>query len=67
MFVVVITPNKDGKIEMSKEELQDMLNNAYNKGYIEGKSKSFDTTTVPSYPVYYRNNQDFEHTIDIKC
>ena len=46
MFVVVVSPNKDGKIELSKEELQKMLNDAYDKGYAEGKPKSWDTITV---------------------
>lgn len=53
MFVVVVSPNKDGKIELTKEELQKMLDDAYNKGYTEGKSKTYDTITVPSYPIYY--------------
>ena len=55
MFVVVVSPNKDGKIELTKEELQKMLDDAYNKGYAEGKPKSWDTITIPSYPVYYGN------------
>ena len=55
MFVVVVSPNKDGKIELTKEELQKMLDDAYNKGYTEGKLKSCDTITIPSYPVYYSN------------
>lgn len=68
MFVVVVSPNKDGKIELTKEELQKMLDDAYNKGYTEGKSKSYDTITVPSYPVYYRNVGDIpENHIDITC
>ena len=66
MFVVVVTPNKDGKIELSKEELQNMLDDAYNKGYAEGKTK-FDTITVPSYPIYYRTNRNAQDTpYDIK-
>ena len=57
MFVVVVSPNKNGKIELTKEELQKMLDDAYNKGYSEGKSKSYDAITVPSYPVYYNSNE----------
>jgi len=52
MFVIVVSPNKDGKIELTKEELQKMLDDAYDKGYAEGKSKSYDTITVPSYPIW---------------
>lgn len=60
MFVVVVSPNKDGKIELTKEELQKMLDDAYDKGYTEGKQKAFDTITVASYPV----TQDW---LRIKC
>lgn len=70
MFVVVVSPNKDGKIELTKEELQKMLDDAYNKGYTEGKLKSWDTITVPSYPVYYSysNTSNIpEKHIDITC
>jgi len=63
MFVVVVTQNKDGKIELSKEELQKMLDDAYNKGYSEGKIK-FDTITVPNYPIYYRTNRNAQDTPD---
>lgn len=49
MFVVVVSPNKNGKIEMTKEELQKMLDDAYNKGYTEGKSYGYQTITVPSW------------------
>lgn len=45
--VVVIEKNKDGKIELTKDELQKMLDDAYNQGYDDGKSK-YDTITIPS-------------------
>lgn len=68
MFVVVVSPNKDGKIELTKEELQKMLDDAYNKGYVEGKLKSYDTITAPSYPVYYGNfNKIPEKHVEITC
>ena len=68
MFVVVVSPNKDGKVELTKEELQKMLDDAYNKGYTEGKLKSYETITVPSYPIYYSTvaNTPGNH-IDITC
>ena len=47
--VVVIEKNKDGKIELTKEELQKMLDDAYNQGYVDGKGR-YDTITYPSYP-----------------
>ena len=50
--VVVIEKNKDGKIELTKEELQKMLDDAYTQGYTDGKGR-YETITYPSYPVYY--------------
>ena len=50
--VVVIEKNKDGKIELSKEELQKMLDDAYTQGYTDGKDR-YETIKYPSYPVYY--------------
>ena len=49
--IVVIEKNKDGKIELTKEELQKMLDDAYTQGYTDGKGR-YDTITYPSYPVY---------------
>ena len=50
--VVVIEKNKDGKIELTKEELQKMLDDAYTQGYTDGKGR-YDTITYPSYPLWY--------------
>jgi len=55
MFVVVLCSNSNGKIELTKEELQKMLDDAYNKGYSEGTLKSYDKISIPSYPIYYSN------------
>lgn len=52
--VVVIEKNKDGKIELTKEELQKMLDDAYTQGYTDGKGR-YETITYPSYPVWYTN------------
>ena len=49
--VVVIEKNKDGKIELTKDELQKMLDDAYNQGYVDGKGR-YDTITYPSSPWY---------------
>ena len=49
--VVVIEKNKDGKIELTKEELQKMLDDAYTQGYTDGKGR-YETITYPSYPRY---------------
>lgn len=50
--VVVIEKNKNGKIELTKEELQKMLDDAYTQGHIDGKGR-YETITYPSYPVWY--------------
>ena len=50
--VVVIEKNKDGKIELTKEELQKMLDDAYTQGYADGKGR-YDTITYPSHPVVW--------------
>lgn len=60
----VIEVNKDGKIEFTKKELEDMLNTAYDDGYSDGYSASTpykDHTTVtwrtpnpiPTYKDYF--------------
>lgn len=50
--VVVVEKNKDGKIEFTKDELQKMLDEAYNQGYSDGKAARWDTITYPSSPWY---------------
>ena len=50
--VVVIEKNKNGKVELAKEELQKMLDDAYTQGYTDGKCR-YETITYPSYPVWY--------------
>lgn len=68
MFVVVVSPNHDGKIELTKDELQQMLDDAYNKGCADGKAKQLAEITIPNYPVYYNalTNVPKEHT-EITC
>ena len=45
--VVVIEKNKNGKVELAKEELQKMLDDAYTQGYTDGKCR-YETITYPS-------------------
>ena len=61
--VVVIEKNRDGKIELTKDELQKMLNDAYNNGYSDGSSK-WDKITYPSYPYWYTTTNTNEITTD---
>lgn len=53
--VVIIEKNKDGKIELTKDELQKMLDDAYAQGYADG-NKKYDTITYPSYPNWIYSN-----------
>lgn len=53
MHVVVFEKNRDGKIELTVEELEKALNNAYNQGYKDREKKiimqtSTCTNTQPS-------------------
>ena len=49
-MIKVFTVNKDGKITLTKSELQDLLNEAYWEGY--NKKNNWTTITYPSYPYY---------------
>lgn len=51
--VVVVEKNKDGKIELTKEEVQKMLDDAYNQGYEDGRKTKYETFTYPSLPTWY--------------
>ena len=46
--IIVIEKNKEGKIELTKDELQKMLDDAYSQGYMDG-NKRYDTITCPSW------------------
>jgi len=46
--IVVIEKNEAGKVELTKEELQKMLDDAYNQGYADGNRST--TVTYPYWP-----------------
>lgn len=48
--VVIVEKNKHGKIELTKDELQKMLDDAYSQGYADGKKK-YNTATSNSIPL----------------
>ena len=55
MKVKIFTPNRDGKIEFNQKDLESLLNEVYEEGYIDGKKNSF----VPlNYPVDTRGEID---------
>jgi hypothetical protein len=60
--VVIVTTGQDGKISLSKDELQKMLDDAYQHGYSDGKSTA--TITYPSYPAYWYSTTYGNRTID---
>lgn len=50
MKIKIFYPNPSGKIEFTREELEDLLNDAYNEGVRDGKnSNNYYTLTSPSY------------------
>ena len=58
-MVKVFTPNKNGKIEFTKEELEALLNEVWNDGYNHhGTYLWTSPTTSPTitYPYYYDND-----------
>ena len=57
MKIRVFTLNKDGKIELTKKELQDLLDEAYRDG-----SNSV-TITTPSWQPYWYNTLTSDHTV----
>lgn len=48
MKIKVFYPNSQGKLEFTKKELEELLNEAYNEGYKDGDHKHWY-----SYPYYY--------------
>ena len=42
-------PNNKGRIELTKEELEKLLNESYSEGYSDGCSRYYSIST-PSYP-----------------
>lgn len=60
MYVVVVNGKKDGTLEITKDDLQKMLDEAYNKGRsdqrIDDLTKPYYTfTTTPSITYYATN------------
>lgn len=53
-IIVVYANKKNGKFEFTKEELEALLDDAYNKGYTQGKSDTFvwQSPTITAVPPY---------------
>ena len=61
MIIKVFQTNKNGKIEFTKEELEDLLSKVYQDGYNDGCKyySNWYYTTTPAYvksPINYRDN-----------
>lgn len=50
MKIKIMYPNRDGRLEFSKNELEKLLEEAYNEGYKDGKNSN--TYTVKDYTYY---------------
>lgn len=57
MRIKIFTPNNNGKIEFTKEELEKLLEEAYQEGYDEGSKK-----TILQYPQGIRGISDIVYT-----
>lgn len=50
MKIKIMYPNRDGRLEFSKNELEKLLEEAYNEGYKDGKNSN--SYTVRDYTYY---------------
>lgn len=53
--IKVVSANKDGKIELTKKELENLLNEAYRDGYSDGSSHYYTCTGISTTPYYQYN------------
>lgn len=53
-MIKIFTTDKDGKITLTKQELQDLVNEAYWEGYNKGSSCT--TITTPWTPYTWTSN-----------
>lgn len=54
MEYVIIETTEDGKPKMTVQEIQELINKAYNKGYEDGKNKTllYYPITTPATPYW---------------
>lgn len=50
--IKVVSANKEGKIELTKLELENLLNEAYRDGYCDGSKNSYTYTGISTTPYY---------------
>lgn len=65
MYVVItVKEDKDGQVKMTREELEKKLNEAYDRGFEEGKKTNYinwnPTITTTQWPkIYYNSKEPF--------
>ena len=53
--IKIVSANKEGKIELTKLELENLLNEAYRDGYRDGSSHYYICTGISTTPSYQYN------------
>ncbi len=56
MMVKVFYPNKNGKIEFTKQEIEKLLDEVYNQGYRDGQNSRSYWWTPPTVTTPYYSN-----------
>lgn len=63
MRIKIIYPNSKGKIELTKEELEKLLNESYSEGYSDGCNR-YSSISIPSYPyITYCNSNSADSAL----
>lgn len=67
MKTKIFTKNEKGKIEFTEAELKKILDEIYNEGYNDGKSRSYTyTTPIRTTPLWYGTYCTAGSTTDAK-
>lgn len=65
MTIKIFTKNEKGKIELSVDELQSLLNTAYNEGYAAKSKEPYYTINTITTPYVYTTNSIDKNTVTI--
>lgn len=61
--IIVVKVNSNGHVELTTEELEKMINEAYNDGYSDGSSTQ--TITYPSWKYYTATTPSYGYSINV--
>ena len=69
MLIKYFYPNKDDKIEFTKQELEKLINDIYEEGRMDGTKVlgGNPTVTTPYYPPSIYNEKPIDLTPHISC